>query len=704
MTVTTLTLAKLHLSPMNVRQTGDGDDTSDLEASILAHGMLSHLIVHKLPTKRGHYGVLAGGRRLRALQRLRDRGELDASYPVDVEIREEDATTSTEISIIENTARVALPPVEEFQAFAKLQQEGADVAAIATRFGCTELHVRQRMRLGQLHPEILDALAGGKLSLDVAKAYAGTTDLALQKRVFDQRLGHAYEIRAALNRDLVNAGVDRMLQLVTLEEYVAGGGRAEPDLFMAGEVRIENVEVLRELYDAKLLRERERLNLPANVTLQFDHGGVGALVEIEPELTDAQRARVAAIDDRLDVIGGRLEDIAGFNSDGTIGRYVADAGENQDEVDNLVAESQRLQAESEAITSPSDYPDGALIAVAKVGGGRLQIAGFYRPFGWRAAPIGGVESTSRSPATRPAPVSTTTSTPRASSDAEPAAKPVISAFRSDRAAYSAVYQQPEAVAREQHGLSKDAIEVMRSLHRMTLGSALLGHPVGQRLAADYLIFVLARGMLLRGEGSDTAAELGVDSLPRHDYDPPIARDDLAEQPGTEVQRRELDRVREQPWMAEKDPAAALRLFASSPQIERTRAAAAAVVMMLARSLNAPGYVIPVHLVLAELLNIDDTDVREAWTPDERFFERLPKGRQLDAIRDVDSAAADRLKNLGLTEMKEAAAAIMVCGSSAAMADKYGLSDWGRNRSKNWVPAYLSFRDLTPATAADEVAA
>lgn len=705
MTLTTMPLAKLHLSPMNVRQTGDGDDTSDLEASILAHGMLSHLIVHKMPAKRGHYGVLAGGRRLRALQRLRDRGELEANHAVDVEIRDEDATTSTEISIIENTARVALPPVEEFQAFARLQHDGADIAAIAARFGCTELHVRQRMRLGQLHPEILDALAGGRLSLDVAKAYAGTTDLALQKRVFDQRLGHAYEVRAALNRDLVNAGVDRMLQLVTLEEYVAGGGRAEPDLFMAGEVRIENVDVLRGLYEAKLVSERERLGLPANVTLQFDHGGVGVLVEIEPELTDAQRTRVAAIDERLERIDARLEDIADYSADGTIGRYIADAGENQDEVDYLVAESRRLQAESEAITSPSNFPDGALIAVAKIGGGRLQIAGFYRPFGWRAAPIGGVESTSKSTAPRPAPVSTPASTPRASGEVEPDARPVISAFRSDRAAYSAIYQQPEAVARDQHGLSKDAVEVMRSIHRMTLGQALLGHPVGQRLAADYLVFVLARGMLRRrDEPMNTPAELGVDSLPRHDYDPPIARDDLAQQPGTDTQRRELDRVREQPWMTERDPAAALRLFVNAPQIERTRAAAAAVVMMLARSLNAPGYVVPVHQVLAELLNIDDTDVRAAWTPDERFFERLPKARQLEAIRDVDAAVADRLKNLGLTEMKEAAAAIMGCGTSSAMADKYGLSDWGRNRSRNWVPNYLSFRDLTPATDADEVAA
>lgn len=704
MTLTTLPLAKLHLSPMNVRQTGDGDDTSDLEASILAHGMLSHLIVHKLPQKRGHYGVLAGGRRLRALQRLRDRGQLDANHSVDVEVRDEDAATATEISIIENTARVALPPVEEFQAFAKLQQDGADVAAIATRFGCTELHVRQRMRLGQLHPEILDELAAGRLSLDVAKAYAATTDLALQKRVFDQRLGHAYEVRAALNRDLVNAGVDRMLQLVTLEEYVAGGGRAEPDLFMAGEIRIENVDVLRELYEAKLLRERARLKLPEHVSLQFDHGGIGQLVEIVPELTDAQQDRIFAIDERLAEIDGRLEDIADYDSDGAIGRYVADAGENQGEVDNLVAEGQRLRAETEAIASPSHYPEGALIAVAKIGGGRLQISGFYRPFGWRAAPIGGAASTSKPAAARSSDMSTPASTPSPRNPAEPIDKPVISAFRSDRLAYSGVYQQPETVAREQHGLSKDAIEVMRSIHRMTLGTALLGSSIGQRLAADYLIFVLARGMLRRGEGADTPADLGVDSLPRHDYDPAIARDDLAVQPGTDAQRGELERVREQRWMTEKDPAQALRFFINAPQIERTRAAAAAAVMMLARSLNAPGYVMPVHQVLAELLNIDDLAVRETWTPDERFFERLPKARQLEAIREVDSAAADRLKNLGLTEMKEAAAAIMVWGNTHAVADNYGLSEWSRMRSRNWVPPYLSFRDLTPASEADEVAA
>lgn len=695
MSLTTLPLSKLHLSPMNVRQTGDGDDTSDLEASILAHGMLSHLIVHKLTTKRGHYGVLAGGRRLRALQRLRDAGSLPADHPVDVEIRDHDSVTSTEISIIENTARVALPPVEEYLAFAKLAADGADVADIAVRFGCTELHVKQRMRLGQLHPEILDALAAQKLSMDMARAFASTTDLALQKRVFDQRLAHPYEVRAALNRDLVNAGVDRMLSLVTLEEYVAGGGRAEPDLFIPNVTRIEDVDVLRALYDAKLAAERDRLGLPERVTLQFDHGGVGQVVEVAPDLTDEQHARLTAIDDRLEDIEVRLDAIADVDLDGVIPRHVAVAGEKQDEVDQLIAEQRRLVTEGETLHAGGDYPDGPLIAVASVGDGRLTLSGVYRPHGWRPAPIGGVESNSAAAASAPAAAATpramsttTTSTPAAAPER---AKPVISAFRSDRLAYSGVYQQPETVARDEHGLSKDAVEVMRSVRRMTLGATLLGHTVGQRLAGDYLVFVLARG-LLSGAHGDDPADLGVHSLPRHEYDPGIARDDLARQPGTEAQRAELDRVRAQPWMTEKDPARALRLFVNASQVEKTRAAAAVAVMMLNRSLNAPGFQVGVHQVLAELINIDDTDIRTAWTPDEAFFERLPKARRMEAIRAVDPALAGRLGNLGNTELTEAAAAVMTGGAAAR---ELGVSDWGKNRARNWVPDYLSFRDLSP---------
>lgn len=698
MSLTTIPLSKLVISPLNVRQTTDEHDTTDLEASIAAHGMLSHLIVHKVTKPRGSYGVLAGGRRLRALQRLRDAGTLPADHAVDVEIREADAATSTEISVIENTARVALPPVEEFQAFAKLAGDGADIAAIAQRFGTTELHVRQRMRLGQLHPDILDALAAGRLTLDTAKIYASTTDLALQRRVFDQRLVHAYEIRAALNRDAAAAGVERKLKLVGMDAYVAAGGQADEDLFGGEGPRPRDIELLTELYDARLAAERERLQLPDNVTLQFDAGGVGMPIEVVTELSDAQHARLREIDARSDVIADRLDMIAELEMDGVAPRWVALAGENAGEVANLVAEEKRLAAEAIEINAIGNYPDGPVIAVVKIEAGQIDIAGLYRPHGWRPAPIGGVAAPAPGKVAPAAPATPATPAPAGRTEE---AKPVINGFRSDRAAYSAVYRQPEDVAREEFGLTKDALEVMRSHHRQILASALLNGPTAERLAHRYLIFVLARGMLRpadRGMVSrEGSAELGVDRLPSHDHDPHIAQADLVDQPGAATRREALARLRAQAWMTEPDTGEAFRLFVNAPHIDTERAAALVATTMLARSLGTEGFRVEIHDRLANLLDVS-SHVRDHFTPDKAFFARLPKNQKLKALDAVDPTIAKRLVSKGADELSELCAHVMT--GTEAMRSQLGLTREAKQRAAGWVPPYLSFEGAPIADGED----
>ncbi|WP_230770635.1 ParB/RepB/Spo0J family partition protein [Sphingomonas sp. Leaf4] len=699
MSLTTIPLSKLVLSPRNVRQTREDDDTSDLEASIAAHGMLSHLIVHKVAKPRGSFGVLAGGRRLRALQRLRDAGVLPADHPVDVEIREADEATSTEISVIENTARVALPPVEEFAAFAKLASDGADIAAIATRFGTTELHVKQRMRLGQLHPDILDALGAGRITLDIAKIYASTSDLALQRRVFDQRLTHAFEIRAALNRDLAAAGVERKLALVGIDAYHAAGGRSDEDLFGNEGPRPLDLLLLGELYDARVADERERLELPDNVTLQLGAAGVGTPIEIVTDLTDGQRDRLREIDARSDAIADRLDVIAELEMDGPAPRWVALAGENGDEVARLVAEEKRLVSEAIDINAIGNFPDGPVIAVASIRDGALAVDGLYRPHGWRPAPIGVAASTSAVPDTV-ATTRTSIPTPAPNPEAE-APKRVMSGFRSDRKAYAGVYRMPEDVAREEHGLTSDALEVMRSHHRQILGAALLDNPIAERLAHRYLIFVLARGMLRPADkgayGREGAAELGTDRLPSHDHDPHIAQSDLATQPGAEVRRDALARLRRQAWMIEPDTAQALAFFATAPHIDVERAAALVATTMLARSVGVEGFRVGTHDRLAEMLNISG-DVRRFFTPDKAFFSRLPKGEMIRALEAVDPAVAKRLGSKKSDDLAEACAGVM----SGLLTDqsRYGLTDAGRLRGAGWVPPYLSFEP--PADAAGDV--
>src|SRR3546814_20685927 len=54
---------------------------------------------------------------------------------------------------------------------------------VAARFGKTERFVLGRMRLADLAEPVFEALRKGEITLEVAKAYASTSDTARQTRV-----------------------------------------------------------------------------------------------------------------------------------------------------------------------------------------------------------------------------------------------------------------------------------------------------------------------------------------------------------------------------------------------------------------------------------------------------------------------------------------------------------------------------------------
>ena len=672
MTTISIAVSKLVHSPRNVRQPGPDDDVTDLEESILEFGLLNPLTAHPMP--RGRLGVFAGGRRLLALQRLIARDALPKTHEVDVTVRDEADLVLTEMSFAENAVRVSLPAVTEFKTYARLIEEGADITAVAHRYQVTELHVKQRMRLGQLHADILTALEAEHITLDMAKAYAATTDQALQKRVFDQRHAHVYEIRAALKRDLVNAGVDRMLELVGDDAYAAAGGRIEPDLFMPGESRVLDLDLLKGLYDAQLAAAVAALKLPGNVTLQFSADGVGISVEVTDNPTDEQQARMRELDGRLDAIDDELNAIAEWDDDGPGGRWVALAGENEDKVRNLTAEKTRLVDELNETVDGLAWPEGPLIAMASIRNGGLHVVGYYRPMSWRAPD-------------HVADAGKVIDPPQSSSSAttEPT-KRVANVWEPDRQNNGTVIQ-PEAVVREEHGLSRDAAEVVRSCRRQTLSAMLLADDEGRGVAEDYLVFVLARGVI----SGDAAAELGVHGLPRHEYDPPIAREDLAGQPAAAVVTAARERVLAFDWMREVDPVRAFMLYMEAP-VEQTREAFAYVAaLMLTRTMNAPGYQVCLHDVLGAMLDAGPERIREQWTPDQQFFERLPKARRLDAIREaVGPTIAGRFAQYGNEGLTQAAALVMEAGRETR--SRYGMTGADVEAARRWVPEYMAFRD------------
>lgn len=250
----TVRLDHLHISERNVSKTDRDLDIDQLADDIdTPKGLLQNLVV--VPEgPSAHFGVVAGGRRLLALQRLVERGRLAADWPVPVERRKRE--DGREISLSENLQRVDMNPADEVEAFAAIvadyEERGetdrqARIARCARHFGETIRHIEQRLRLAALAPDILDGLRTGRISLDAARAYAAYPDQDRQMQVFGQMEGIAFArssdgrarhsvaaIRAALAGTVYHQR-DRHVRYVGVDAYHAAGGRIARELFMGSE-------------------------------------------------------------------------------------------------------------------------------------------------------------------------------------------------------------------------------------------------------------------------------------------------------------------------------------------------------------------------------------------------------------------------------------------------------------------------------------
>lgn len=230
--VPALRLAK---SPANVRRSSDAEADAQLEANIAEHGVLQNLIGVPAARKKGHYRITAGGRRLDAVHRLIEKGVLDADYAVPVLVLA-DAGNAIELSLAENFFKLAMNPADACRAFQDvIESEGKTPADVARRFGVTEKFVLGRLRLASLAEPVFAALAEGEITLDVAMAYASTSDTDRQAAVYAQMASNYYRDNAAeIRRQLASYSyrpTEPKALLVGRDAYLAAGGRIDADLF-----------------------------------------------------------------------------------------------------------------------------------------------------------------------------------------------------------------------------------------------------------------------------------------------------------------------------------------------------------------------------------------------------------------------------------------------------------------------------------------
>jgi ParB family chromosome partitioning protein len=312
--VEAIALERLDVSPLNPRQSGDPEGEALLAKSLVACGQVQNLVGLRDPD--GRVGIVAGGRRLRALTlAVQERADLS---PVMVLIAR-DEQTALRMASAENSARAQMDPADEIRAFDTMRKTGATVTEIACAFGVTEAQVYRRLRLASLPAPVLDALKSRQITLDQAQAFTLSEDEAKTLELLNRVTGRggswsAHSIRQQLTSGAVSA-TSRKAVFVGETDYLARGGSMTRDLF-ADTVFFDNAELVNELFAAKLAKAAEQEAAKgwawvetSDDSYYSDYNTPYVKLRFSPvPLTGEQEARLEELSSRVDEDGELSED------------------------------------------------------------------------------------------------------------------------------------------------------------------------------------------------------------------------------------------------------------------------------------------------------------------------------------------------------------------------------------------------------------
>lgn len=242
-----------------------------LALSIETHGLLVPLIVTRVASSAGgvnsvSYGVIAGNRRLEALQSICPKGERDKTM-IPCVITDLKEAGALEVSMIENVDRAGLHPVDKFEVFAALVAAGDTADNIARKRSMKVQHVRQALSLAAMAPEVRDAWRAGTISAESAEAFTMTIDHKAQAAALKKIGKHANAW--AVKRELMREGdaessIAAMLKLVGRNAYEAAGHQINATLFSdrdddEGGVTVSDLAALNLMCSAKLQQRCDKL-------------------------------------------------------------------------------------------------------------------------------------------------------------------------------------------------------------------------------------------------------------------------------------------------------------------------------------------------------------------------------------------------------------------------------------------------------------
>lgn len=311
--VEAIALSRLVPSAANVRRVNAAVGISELADSIEAHGLIHNLTVRK--GKKGRYEVVAGSRRLAALRLLAKEGRLAGHTDIPCNVR--DAESDTELSLAENVQREAMHIVDEILSYRQLAESGMAAESIAARFGQSVITVRQRLKLANLSPKVLEVMREDGMGIEQAKALAISDSHDEQERVWFESPSYNRDprtLRAMLTSEHVRS-TDRLARFVGLEVYEAAGGTVLRDLFNAdSSTFLTDQPLLTKLAMGVLEQAVEPLKsegwgwVQTSLDASVMYGsGLGRIYPHTRELTEDEQAELSALRERFDEMQAGIE-------------------------------------------------------------------------------------------------------------------------------------------------------------------------------------------------------------------------------------------------------------------------------------------------------------------------------------------------------------------------------------------------------------
>ncbi|PHR62171.1 MAG: hypothetical protein COA43_00575 [Robiginitomaculum sp.] len=254
----------LRIAPENVRTDRKSKSykasLDEMVASIVEIGLLQNLIGY-VDTD-SNVKICAGGTRLEAIKMLVASLKLPDSIdmtriPVHI-LSQSEALTA---SLNENSFRTDMSAVDKYKAYKKLYDTGTSEADIARLYYIEANDVKRILALMSLPKAIFKALEDGKMTVDVARAFASTNDTKRQLRIFKDiksNLSNIYasDVKTALNEDTYYL-TDDVVKFIGMKAYQDAGGKTEDDLFEET-TRLLNGDIVAELFNAKLTAKTEK--------------------------------------------------------------------------------------------------------------------------------------------------------------------------------------------------------------------------------------------------------------------------------------------------------------------------------------------------------------------------------------------------------------------------------------------------------------